>query len=306
MVLLAGLNDRFPVLGDWSRQVQALLDPVRVVLTPSDAALTLAWCLKGEQQVTSVPLPQDLVRAGVPLQREVLGDTLADLLLDQGLVCAQVEVELLLPLPCCQWRRLQGAAASMLGNGDDLRALGPDLGWSLSLEDSYLDLLPDAVTETVMVVGTERLVLQAWLDMLASAELSVRRAEWLLCAAWRALACSLDQTLPQHLIWLVEQSGRWRFLLLEQGRPELDVALEARDLADLRPEVLGLVKAWMEQAGVDGVAPVALPGWCVTADSSWSGCWADHHDSLTLGPLLSDADMSLVELALRAPAEVTG
>ena len=155
MVLLAGLNDRFPVLGDWTRQVQALLDPVRVVLAPSDAALTLAWCLKGEQQVTSVPLPQDLVRAGVPLQREVLGDTLADLLLDQGLVVAQVEVELLLPLPCCQWRLLQGAAVSMLGKGDALRALGPDLGWTLSLEDSYLDLLPDAVTETVMVVGTE-------------------------------------------------------------------------------------------------------------------------------------------------------
>ena len=149
-------------------------------------------------------------------------------------------------------------------------------------------------------------MLQAWLDTLVSAELSVRRAEWLLCAAWRALACSLDQTLPQLLIWLVEQGGRWRLLLLEQGRPELDVALEAGDLADLRPEVLGLVKAWMEQAAVDGAAPVALPGWCVTADSSWSGCWADHHDSLTLGPLLSDADMSLVELALRAPAEVPG
>lgn len=305
-MVLAGLNDRIPALGEWSRQVQALLDPVRVVVAPSDAALTLSWSLKGEQRVTSVPLPQDLIRAGVPLQREVLGDTLADLLLDQGLVAAQVEVELLLPMPCCQWRRLQGAVAATLGNGDDLRALAPDLGWSLTLQDSYLDLLPDAMTETVMVVGTERLVLQAWLDTLASADLRAYRAEWLLCAAWRALAGSLDQTLLQHLIWLVEQGGRWRLLLLEQGWPELDVALEARDLEDLRLEVLGLVKAWMEQAGVDGAAPAALPSWCVTADSSWRGCWGDNHDALKLGPLLGDADTSLVELALTAPAEVPG
>ena len=166
-MVLAGLNDR---IQGWGREPPGPgAARSRAGLAPSDAALS--WCLKGEQRVTSVLLPQDLVRAGVPVQREVLGDTLADLLLDQGLVGAQVEVELLLPLPCCQWRLLQGAAVSMLGNGDDLRALGPDLGWSLSLEDSYLDLLPDAVTETVMVVGTE-LVLQAWLDT-GSADLRV-------------------------------------------------------------------------------------------------------------------------------------
>ena len=303
-MVLAGLNDRFPALEGWMRQAQALLDPVRVVLAPSDDVLTLTWSLQGERQVTSVPLPQDLVRAGVPLQREVLGDTLADLLLDQGLVAVQVEVELLLPLPCCQWRRLQGAAAATLSNGDDLRALGPDLGWSLSLQESYLDLLPDASTETVMVVGAERLVLQAWLDTLALADLSVRRAEWLLCAAWRGLACLQEQDLQQPLIWLVEHSGSWRLLLLLHGWPELDVALEARDLAALRVEVLGLGNAWMEQASADGPAAMALPGWRVTADASWRGCWGDSHDSLTLGPLLGDAERSLVELALMAPAEV--
>jgi len=285
-------------------QVRALLDPVRVVLAPCDDALTLSWSLQGEQQVTSVSLPQDLVRAGVPWQRDVLGDTLADLLLDMGLVAAQVEVELLLPLPCCQWRRLQGAAAATLFNGDDLRALGPDLGWSLSLQESYLDLVPDASTETVMVVGAERMVVQAWLDTLASADLSVYRAEWLLGAAWRGLACLHEQDLKQPLIWLVEQGGSWRLLLLEQGWPELDVALEARDLAALRVEVLGLVKVWMEQASVDGAAPAVLPVWCVTADSSWRGCWGELHDSMKLGPLVWDAETSLVELALMAPAEM--
>lgn len=286
------------------RQVQALLDPVRVVLAPSDDALTLTWRLQGEPQVTSVPLPQDLVRAGVPLQREVLGDTLADLLLDQGLVAAQVEVELLLPLPCCEWRRLQGATAATLSNGDDLRALGPDLGWSLSLQESYLDLLPDASTETVMVVGAQRMVLQAWLDTLAAADLSVRRAEWLLCAAWRGLACSLDRELQQPLIWLVEQGGSWRLLLLEHGWPELDVGLEARDLAAMRVEVLGLVDAWREHNSEPGSAALPLPGWCVTADAAWKGRWGESHHALKLGPLLGDAEMSLVELALMAPAEV--
>ena len=63
--MLAGLNDRFPAVEGWIRQAQALLDPVRVVLAPSDDALTLSWSLQGEQQLTSVPLPLDLVRAGV-------------------------------------------------------------------------------------------------------------------------------------------------------------------------------------------------------------------------------------------------
>ncbi|MBL6797619.1 MAG: hypothetical protein ISQ53_02360 [Synechococcus sp. BS307-5m-G39] len=302
--MLAGLSDRFPALEGWMRQVQALLDPVRVVLAPSDDALTLTWSMQGDQQVTSVPLPQDLVRAGVPLQREVLGDTLADLLLDQGLVAAQVEVELLLPLPCCEWRRLQGAAAATLSNGDDLRALAPNLGWSLSLQESYLDLLPDASTKTVMVVGAERMVLQAWLDTLAAADLSVRRAEWLLCAAWRGLACSHEKDLQQPLIWLVEQGGSWRLLLLEHGWLELDVVLEARDLAALRVEVLGLVDAWREQNCEKGSAVMDLPGWCVTADASWRGRWGESHDALKLGPLLGDAETSLVELALMAPAEL--
>lgn len=305
-MVLAGLNERFPAVEGWIRQAQALLDPVPVVLAPSDDALTLSWSLQGEPQLISVPLPQDLVRAGVPLQRDVLGDTLADLLLDQGLVAAQVAVDVLLPLPCCQWRRLQGAAAATLGNGDDLRALAPDLGWSLSLQESYLDLVPDASTETVMVVGAERMVLQAWLDTLAAADFSVRRAEWLLCAAWRGLVCLHEQDLQQPLIWLVEQGGRWRLLLLEHGWPELDVALDARDLEALRVEVLGLVGAWMEHNSEPGSAALPLPGWYVTADAAWRGRWGESHDALKLGPLLGDAEMSLVELALMAPAEVPG
>ena len=48
-MVLAGLNDRFPALEVWMRQAQALLDPVRVVLAPSDDALTLTWSLQGER-----------------------------------------------------------------------------------------------------------------------------------------------------------------------------------------------------------------------------------------------------------------
>jgi hypothetical protein len=47
-----------------------------------------------------------------------------------------------------------------------------------------------------------------------------------------------------------------------------------------------------------------LPGWCVTADASWRGRWGESHDALKLGPLLGDAETSLVELALMAPAEL--
>lgn len=303
-MVLAGLSDRFPVLEGWNRKVQALLDPVRVVLVPSLDALTLSWSHQGQHRKISVALPHDLVRAGVPMQREALGETIADLLLDQGLMAAQVEVDLLLPLCCCQWRRIQGAEVARFSNSDDLRTLVPNLGWSLSLQESYLDLLPEPGGETAMVVGVERLVLQAWLDTLAAADLSVQRAEWVLSAAWRGLVSRPELASQQSLIWLLELGGSWRLLVLKHGWPELDIPLDSKDLADLRVEVLGLVNAWIEQGFEDGSTSVALPVWCVTASAEWTGCWGELHDSQTLGPLAVDADVSLVELASMATLKV--
>ena len=289
MVVLAELRDRFPAIDGWLMQVQGLLDPRSVLLIPEDEALHLAWRSQHGWEMSTMVLPPDLCRSGHPLNHEVLGETIADLLLERGFSLPQVEVELLLPLISCHWRLLEGTASAALTCGDDLRALQPELGWSLPLKDYYLDLLPQPQGDSALVVGTERRLLQAWADTLEKADLPLRRAEWLLSAGWRGL-CDAHAGADEHLVWLVEQQGRWRLLLLSNGCPEVDLSLQALEQPALRDEVLGLVETW---------APVGLPGWWVTAAPQWQGCWAAEHDSLR-GPLRSNAEMSLLDLALTA------
>ena len=288
MVVLAELRDRFPALDGLLMQLRGLLDPRRVLLVPEDEALYLAWRSQDGWEMSTMVLPPDLCRSGHPLNPEVLGESIADLLLERGFSLPQVEVELLLPLISCQWRLLEGTASAAL-TGDELRALQPELGWSLSLEDSYLDVQQQPQADVAVVVGIERQLLQAWADTLKEADLPLLRAEWLLTAGWRGL-CDAHAGADEHLVWLVEQQGRWRLLLISNGCPEVDLSLQALKQPALRDEVLGLVEAW---------APVGLPGWWVTAAPQWQGCWAAEHDPRQ-GPLRSDAELSLFDLALTA------
>ena len=289
MAVLTELRDRFPAIEGWLIQVQGLLDPRRVLLAPGDEVIHLAWWSGDSWELSNVVLPPDLCASGQPLNREVLGETIADLLLEKGFSPPQVEIELLLPVASCQWRLLEGPAAVGLTSGADLRVLQPELGWSLVLQDSYLDVLPQPQACAALVVGIERQLLQAWVNTLQDADLSLRRAEWLMSAAWRGL-CVAHAGADERLVWLVEHAGRWRLLLSCDGCPEIDLSLEASEHPALREEVLELVEAW---------DPGGLPGWWVTAASQWQGRWGAEHDSC-LGPLRSDAEMSLLDLALTA------
>ena len=289
MAVLTELRDRYPVLDGWLMQAQGLLDPRRVLLAPEDDALHLVLWSSDGWALSNVALPPDLCSSGQPLNSDVLGETIADLLLEQGLSPPLVEIELLLPVASCQWRLLEGPAAVGLTCAADLRLLQPELGWSLVLQDSYLDVIPQARGDSALVVGTDRCLLQAWASTLEEADLSLRRVEWLLSAAWRGL-CDARADADEQLVWLVEQGGHWRLLLLSHGCPEIDIGLDASEHPALREEVMELVEAW---------DPAGLPGWWVTAGSQWQGRWAAEHDS-SLGPLRSDAEMSLLELALTA------
>ena len=293
-MVLADLRDRFPALDGWMVQLQGLLEPSHVVLAPEDDSLHLALSSQGERQIASLALPPDLCRMGQPLDRQALGETIADLLLERGQIPARVSVELLLPLPSCQWRVVQVAEPGQAWDLDALRTLQPDLGWSLTLQESYLDLLPLAHDDRTLVMGTDRLLLQSWIETLAAADLSVRRAEWLLSAAFRGLSSAWGNR-EERLVWLVEHGGRWRLLLLHGGCPDVDLALEAVELPELQREVLELVQAWRQ--------PQERMGWWVTASPQWQGQWAPEHDP-QLGVLHSDAEMTLLDLALIAPREV--
>ena len=291
---LADLRDRFPALDGLLVQTSGLLTRRRVVLAASDRVLSLAWWEQGEQRSINTDLPPDLCQGGVPLQREVLAEMVADLLIEQGIASVSVELELLLPLPSCHWRLLEGAAG--LGDATSLRVLAPEMNWPLQWQESYVALTSLQDREMAMVVGADRLILQAWIDMVASADLNLCQAEWILVAAWRALQ-ALNGPLEGEWVWLIESEGNWRLVLLCEGRPELDVVLQSTQIPSLRDEVLFLLDAWdQKQRQIGG-----RRSWWITAGPSWKGRWKDGHGAGLHGPLVSDGEMSLLQLALKAP-----
>ena len=291
---LADLRDRFPALDGLLVQITGLLTRRRVVLAASDRVLSLAWWEEGEQRIINTDLPPDLCQGGVPLQREVLAEMVADLMIEQGISSVSVELELLLPLPICDWRLLEGAAA--LGDATSLRALTPEITWPLQWQESYVALTALNDSDLAMVVGADRLILQAWIDTVASADLNLCQAEWLLVAAWRALH-ALNASLEGEWAWLIESEGIWRLVLLREGLPELDVALKATQLPSVRDEVLFLLAAWDQKQR----HAAARRSWWITAGPSWKGRWQEGHGAGFHGPLVSDGEMSLIQLALKAP-----
>ena len=292
---LADLRDRFPALDGLLVQITGLLTRRRVVLAASDRVLSLAWWEQGEQRIINTDLPPDLCQGGVPLQREVLAELVADLLIEQGISSVSVELELLLPLSICDWRLLEGAAG--LGDATSLRALAPEMTWPLQWQESYVALTALNDRDMAIVVGADRLILQAWIDTVASADLNLCQAEWLLVAAWRALQ-ALNASLAGEWVWLIESEGIWRLVLLREGLPELDVALKATQLPSVRDEVLFLLEAWDQKQRQAG----ARRSWWITAGPSWKGRWAEGHGAGLHGPLVSDGEMSLLQLALNAPS----
>ena len=292
---LADLRDRFPALDGLLVQITGLLTRRRVVLAASDRVLSLAWWEQGEQRIINTDLPPDLCQGGVPLQREVLAELVADLLIEQGISSVSVELELLLPLSICDWRLLEGAAG--LGDATSLRALAPEMTWPLQWQESYVALTALNDRDMAIVVGADRLILQAWIDTVASADLNLCQAEWLLVAAWRALQ-ALNASLAGEWVWLIESEGIWRLVLLREGLPELDVALKATQLPSVRDEVLFLLEAWDQKQRQAG----ARRSWWITAGPSWKGRWQEGHGAGLHGPLVSDGEMSLLQLALKAPS----
>ena len=291
---LADLRDRFPALDGLLVQITGLLTRRRVVLAASDRVLSLAWWEQGEQRIINTDLPPDLCQGGVPLQREVLAEMVADLLIEQGISSVSVDLELLLPLPSCDWRLLEGAAG--LVDATSLRALAPEMTWPLQWQEAYVALTALNDSAMARVVGADRLILQAWIDTVASADLNLCQAEWLLVAAWRALH-ALNAPLEGEWVWLIESEGIWRLVLLCEGLPELDVALKATQLPSVRDEVLFFLDAWDQKQQQVGVRR----SWWITAGPSWRGRWQEGHGAGFHGSLVSDAEMSLLQLALKAP-----
>jgi len=294
---LAELFDRVPALGRLEALLRGFSRRQLVAVAVQDETLTLSWLQNGQRQWRGVDLPVDLCRDGLPMQRQALGELCADLLLDCGLSPAAVDLELLLPLEACQWRLLAGSDGGADLRGLDaatLRRLAPPLDWPLTLDDAYLALMPQAHAEPVqMLVGAERLMLQAWVDVAEAADLSLQRMDWLLAAAWRGLVAGFDQ-LPDELVWLIRTKGGWRVLVLANGLPELDRWIRDQDLApDLAPEealrleLEALLVSWEQRPGEGSGASRWERHWWITArpdaQEQWLGWLAASADGPVLG-----------------------
>ena len=123
-------------------QLQALQSQVRrlwaaqtVVVLALDRGLWIAWPSDQGWQVAAGSWPEGCCRDGMPLQREAMAELLADLLLDNDLMDAQVE--LLLPLAGVHWRVLDGIE---LGQFEQAKPALADLPWPLQPQESYIAL----------------------------------------------------------------------------------------------------------------------------------------------------------------------
>lgn len=273
---LAALIERFPALERSLLAWRSLVSRQTVWFAPSDQQLVLAWRQGSTWQQRQAPLPADLCRDGLPLQRDALADFIADLLLDSGLPPRVVDLVLILPLEACHWRLLRPPGAGLFTRVADLRSLQPDLGWSLPLADVTLALesqdwsavaaTQDAAEQLQLLVGTERLLLQAWVSVIEAADLQLLRVDGVLAAARRQLLTrrqARGETCAGDLAWLMQQGNGWRLLLLRDGWPELERSFAGDALPSAVQEVL---EAWACHAGG---AEGPRGSWITAAADAW-------------------------------------
>ncbi|CAI8166231.1 MAG: Uncharacterised protein [Prochlorococcus marinus str. MIT 9215] len=271
---LSGLRERFPQLEQLEARLRNSLARQKVLVAIDDSALVLLAQQQERLMIRHVPLPENLCRHGLPLQPEALGELLADLLLDMDILGG--ECELLLPMPSCSWRLL------CWPDGDPcqdqvktFRQLHPDMSLpapqgAMALAETYLALspvqsasYPEIAPATSLLVGTERAMVQAWIDVATAADLPLLGLEWMLTAAWRGVRQATHEW-EGDLAWLLRIEGRWRLILLSDGLPELDHELQSRFDDDQPEELLKeleqVLLAWDRHIG--GMLPLA---WWITA-----------------------------------------
>ena len=255
MVPLPSLAE-IPQLQALQSQVRRLWAAQTVVVLASDRGLWIAWPSDHGWQVAAGSWPEGCCRDGMPLQREAMAELLADLLLDNDLMDAQVE--LLLPLAGVHWRVLDGIEP---GEFEQAKPELADLPWPLQAQESYTALTSLGTAEgsvtrssvtrnsVTVALGVTRLHLQAWIDVVDQADLVLRRVDWCLTSALRGLL-QLTHSWSGHLAWLIQEGRSCRLVLLSNGVPELDqlMTTPASDLEGCQREVRAWLTAWQQRS----------------------------------------------------------
>ena len=216
-----------------------------------------------------IPLPNGVCRDGVPLQREAIGELIADLIFDCD--CPGAELVLCLPLDAASWCVVDGYGSD--GSAGLLPQALQSVDLPFDLAESYVTSSP--VQDSLAVVGVSRSLIQGWSEVAGLADVPLRRVDWSLTAAKRALL-QLTQAWDGDLAWLVLEERSMRLVLFRQRVPEVDHVLEELDLLACHREIRACVAAWQ--------APETMPaalGWWLSVPTEQVDNWMPLVDEVT-------------------------
>jgi len=236
------------VLSGVQEQLQDRLAPLRSWLFPSRAYLELEdrsiTLLTGQRSggtfqaevLERVPLPAGLCDRGEPLRQEAVGDFIGDLLIERGLNGAHVRA--CLPAVASQWKLVQWPGGAWPADPEEvLIRRGADSGFSFPIKAAYtreipLDINLTGGTPTSLVVAVRQSLLEAWIETLAIAGVTLDGLESPQVCGLRALEPLLRQApASQMLAVLSLQAEASRLLLVRRGLPLYEQAYPADDSA---------------------------------------------------------------------------
>jgi Tfp pilus assembly PilM family ATPase len=250
-LVLAGLQNTL-------HSLRAQLFPKLVMLDLSEQLVTAQSVKRGKplEQIWTAPIPALTCRDGVPQLKDAVGDFLGDLLLEYGVLDAQLVVSL--PRQAAHWRVVDWPAGQEPGDCvDELRSLNPDLGWPFSLEQAYLDVQPlPGLASSSMVIAAERSVVDAWVEVFAIAGGTLQHLlPSQLCLMW-GLRDELAATAADSLLALLQPLDQQTNLIVwNQGVPEFERMLPG-PMVDLIPALQQSLYFYRNQKALQ--APVRL------------------------------------------------
>ncbi len=232
------------VLSGVQEQLQERLTPLRSWLFPSMAYLELEdrsiTVLAGQRSggvfqaevLERVPLPAGLCDRGEPLRQEAVGDFIGDLLIERGLNGAHVRA--CLPMAASQWKLVQWPGGEWPQDPDELLSRrGADSGFSFQIQGAYTREIPldtdlTGGAPTSLVVAVRQSLLQAWIETLAIAEVTLDGLEAAQVCWLRALEPLLRQAPASQLLAVLSlRAEAGRLLLVRRGLPLYEHAYPA-------------------------------------------------------------------------------
>ncbi len=125
----------------------------------NNTSLVCCWDQSGRWQQRVVGWPEGVCRDGVPLQREAVGELIADLIFDCD--CPGAELVLCLLLEAASWCVVDGYGAD--GSPGLLPQVLQSVDLPIDLAESYVTSSP--VQEALAVMGVPRSLIQSWSEV---------------------------------------------------------------------------------------------------------------------------------------------